>query len=262
MKVNFLLSGLLLLIFNSLHSQDGLYLGYEGGVKWNKFMYVNEKGFHGTNLDYTLTTGGYLGYKHQNFTLESGLQWFEIGSPIFWFNYHDASVKKYDGDGNQGNPVNYLVIPLRIGYDFMNKNHQFFLKPEMGFLFYFVQHYRYVTSPHTMGGGSSIDFDQDEIGYPSETEYTYSEGYIPDNFSLGFESSLCAGYRFHYRADIYLKISIHSSLDILYYETITHHMDSGDVTATHSFSGNSLSCQIGLRGYLGKRKQTRFWLRE
>lgn len=54
-----------------LFAQKGFYVGYENGLKFDKFFYVNSKGYSLTQMPVDGVFGGYVGYKLKNYTFET-----------------------------------------------------------------------------------------------------------------------------------------------------------------------------------------------
>jgi hypothetical protein len=242
---------ILTLLVWSIKAQTGLYVGMENGPKWDRFHYINSKGFvlnKTSCIPMWGLWGCYIGYKLDRYTLETGFYTYYTRVNDIDYDYNTGKVSKSMSSFHASNLDNY-VIPLRFGTEFSMWKKRFFIKPEIGLIGLIARTYSQ-TQPSVMGFYKPLG---DSIN-PNTTDSTFSFGYRTSKFNLGIESSVCAGFRIIGRIDIYLKVSVSNSFKPLYYETITHYSSTQNVTATNTFNGNSVFVQIGLRAYWKKRK--------
>ncbi len=234
-------------------SQNGFYLGYENGLKIDKFYYINSKGYSLTQSAFDGVWGAYVGYKIKNYTLETGFYGYYSSEPAVVYDYQTGKPDKtlsFFGSSD----MNTWAIPFRFGYEFLFMHDQLVLKPEVSFVMLLARDY---SDDQPSGGwGENVSpFPGDPNYIPTGSDSTRAYFYRPDKVNMGMEASLSFGYRIKQRADIYLKGTYSSSFNPLFYDTITHYSEEETVTATNTFTGNSFLFQIGLRFYFGKRDE-------
>jgi len=215
-------------------AQTAFYFGYENGFKGDNYHYVNDKGFSLNQFTPEFIWGLIAGCKVQNFTVETGYRTYNSTSPKTGYDYETGDPRELSGNGGHGSLSAY-AIPLRFGYDFLHRNQEVFIRPETGINLLFTKLTGY------SGSFSDNDFDSDN--------YTTGKCYTPSPFIFGIESSVSAGYRFRNMLDLYLKCGICCSFQPVYIETMVHHSETEDIAATQTYSGNSVTLQIGVKYY-------------
>ncbi|NCA85791.1 MAG: hypothetical protein EOM83_09475, partial [Clostridia bacterium] len=68
-------------------SQDGFYLGYENGGLFDRYHYVNSKGYELTQGSIGGVYGGYVGYKQNSYSLETGFYGYFSARPFIDYDY-------------------------------------------------------------------------------------------------------------------------------------------------------------------------------
>lgn len=245
--------GILLTVMLSLSgfAQNSFYLGYENGGKWDKFHYINDKGYYLEQLQLDGVFSVNVGYRLKEYTIETGLQGFYTSSPFVSYNYTTSIPSKSNSSGG-GSSMNSWIIPLRFGKDFKMCKNRFFVKPELAFTTIIARDY---SNKQPKGGwGENISSPGDTSFVPTSPDSTRGYFYRTSKVNFGIETSLSLGYRFKEKADIYIKGSYHSSFNPLFYDTFTHYSATEIVKGTQTFTGTSLLLQIGLRYYFAKRK--------
>lgn len=232
-------------------AQEGIYIGYENGGKFDKFHYVNSEGFALSMLPLDGVLGAYIGYNLQGYTLETGFYGFYTSHPFVSYDYATAKPSRSSSSGGSSD-MNNWVIPLRFGKEFLFFANRFFLKPEIAFTAILARDYS--DDQPTGGWGENVSpFPGFPYFSPTSSDSTRAYSYRTSRVNMGIETAFSFGYRFKEKADIYLKGSYHSSFNPLYYETIIHYSDDEIVKATSTHTGNSFLIQIGLRYFLAKR---------
>ncbi|NOX85692.1 MAG: hypothetical protein GXO86_06975 [Chlorobi bacterium] len=234
-------------------AQNSFYVGYENGIKFDKFFYVNSKGYSLTQMPIDGVFGGYVGYKLKRATFETGFYGYYTSDPFVNYDY-ETGIPGRTSASSGSSGMDSWVIPLRFGYEFLFAGNKLFLKPEISFIIIFARDYS--SDQPTGGWGQNVSpFPGDTTFVPKTSDSTRAYDYRPAKVSFGMETSLSFGYRFKQRADIYLKGTYSSSFTPLYYNTITHYSATETVTATNTFTGNSFLFQIGLRFYFSRLKE-------
>jgi hypothetical protein len=223
-------------------AQTGIYLGYENGFKFDRFNYINSKGYSVNKPSFNEILGGYIGYKLDRYTFESGFYFHYTSIRIYDYNRSTGTVGGYVG-GTHGNEMDNFIIPLRFGMEFNMVKNRIFIKPEIGFTGIIARDYSKIQPSSWWSENTRWD----SIFIPTNGDSTITCSYRTSKFNLGYEVSLSAGFRIKKKFDIYFKGSLLNSLKPLFYETITYYSDAGNETATIMFHGNSISIQIGLR---------------
>jgi len=73
------------------YSQTGLYLGGEAGINWDRFFYINSRGYSFGQYTFNGNWGGYLGYKLKHYTIETGFYGCSLALPDIYIDY-DTSL--------------------------------------------------------------------------------------------------------------------------------------------------------------------------
>jgi len=250
---------LLVLFAITANSQTGFYLGAEAGVNWDRFFYINTRGYSLGQYTLNGNWGGYLGYKHKHYTFETGFYGYSLALPDIYIDYETAVP--YEGMGTSGSSaLDSWLIPLRFGYDILFGNDHFFVKPEVSFLIFKSRENR---TGKIGGWGKDGDIPGYEHGWDTPIDevdlnpgttlgYTYRQSKV--STGLGLSASL--GWRIKKRADLYFKGSYNILFSPMVYDVIAHQLsDDKRVSATNTFTGNSLLFQIGFRFYLKRDKE-------
>lgn len=230
-------------------AQTGLYIGYENGFKMDKFIYVNSVNKGLTGVQPVEVLGGFLGYKFENYTLETGFYSYGTNIPIIHYDFSTAEPTK-SGPAVSGTGMGQWVIPLRIGREFHFSKNRFFIKPEISFNTFIAKEY---SKDRLVGGwGENISFPGN---ISTAADSTLANTYGTKKIIFGVEPSILIGYRIKEKFDISLKGSYNSCFSPLYFDTITHFSSEENVTATNSFYGNAFLIQIGVKYFFAKRKK-------
>ena len=228
-------------------AQTGLYIGYENGGLFDRYHYVNSKGFSLSQSSIGGVFGGYVGYIVNGYTLETGFYGFYSTHPFIVYNYDSGIPEK---SGSMGSGAESWVIPIRFGKEFVFCNDRFFIKPDISFNTMISRDYS--ENQPTMGWGSNVPaFPGDPNFIAISADSTRAYGYVSSKLSFAIETGLSAGYRFKKKADIYLKGSYLANFNPMYYETIMHYSENDIVTST-STAVNSFLVQIGVKYYFAK----------
>ncbi len=231
-------------------SQNGFYVGYENGGLFDRFHYVNSKGFELTQTSIGGVLGGIVGYKYKSYSLETGFYGYFSNSPFVDYNYYTSEVSK---SNSSGSGAESWVIPIRLGMEFLTARQKIFFKPEIAFNTFISRDYS--EGQPTMGWGENVSaFPGDPNFISTTSDSTRAYGYISSKMNFGIETSLSIGYRFKQKADLFIKGSYLANFSPLYYETITHYSDTEIVSATN-VNVNSFLMQIGLKYYFAKREK-------
>ena len=236
---------------NLLHAQNGFYVGYENGCKWDQYQYLNSKGYSLNKYQFDGVWGGYIGYRLNNVTLETGFYGYYTSSPYLQYNYATGAIEKTYGSFGSSS-MDSWTIPLRFGNEFLFLKDRLFFKPELAFTTMIARDYSVNQPGSTWGENTRIPGDSSYI--PSSADSTKGFCYRSSKINFGIETSISAGYRFKKRADVYLKASYVAGFSPVYYEILTHYSATENVNATKFFNGNSILMQIGLRFYFGNQK--------
>lgn len=230
-------------------AQTGLYIGYENGGLFDRYHYVNSKGFSLSQSSIGGVFGGYVGYKVNGYTLETGFYGFYSTHPFIIYN-GDSGIPEISG--SMGSGAQSWMIPIRLGKEFVYCNDEFFIKPDISFNMMICRDYS--ENQPTMGWGANVPaFPGDPYFVATSADSTRAYGYVTSKLNFAIETGLSAGYRFKKKADIYIRGSYLANFNPLYYETITHYSENEIVTAT-STSVNSFLLQIGLKYYFAKNR--------
>lgn len=234
----------------TVFAQKGFYLGYENGIKWDKFHYINEKENELNHFGFDGVIGVVVGYKIKGYTIETGVQNYYTSKPGIIYDYNTGEAhKSVFSTGSSG--MNSCIIPLRFGKEYMMCNNKLFVKPEVAFTTIISQGLSVDGSIGEWGTG--IHFPGDEGFSVPSADSTKGSTYRKSNIDFGIETNLSFGVRIKERADLFVKGSYHSSFNPLFYDTIIHYSENEPVNATQTFTGNSFLFQIGTRFYFGKR---------
>jgi hypothetical protein len=228
-------------------AQNGLYVGYENGGMFERYNYVNSKAKTFTQASIGGVFGGYLGYKFDSYTVETGFYGLFSSHPMVDYNYitHEISKSLSMCSGQES-----WLIPLRFGKEFLVAQNKIFIKPEIGFNVMISRDYS--ENQPMMGWGENVSiFPGDNTYIPTGSDSTRAYGYIPSKVNFSIEPGIASGYRFRNRADIYLKCSYIANFNPTYYETIAHYSETETVYATRNMV-NSILFQIGLKYYFRK----------
>ncbi len=243
---------ILTLLFLSVacSAQNGFYIGYENGGLFDKYHYINSKGFSLTQSSIGGVLGGYAGYKYNSYNLESGFYGYYSTHPFIRYDYDSGNPEK---SGSMGSGAECWVIPIRVGKEFLFSEQRIFLKPEIAFSTIICRDYS--ENEPSMGWGENVSaFPGDPYFIATGSDSTRAFGYIQSKVNFGLETGLSAGYRFRKKVDVYIKASYSATFSPLYYEIITHYSEAEIVNAT-SASVNSFLIQIGLKYYFVKREK-------
>lgn len=246
---NFMLIATTILLSVTSVAQNGFYLGYENGGLFERYNYVNSKAKTLTQSSIGGILGGYVGFKHNSYTVETGLYGLFSSCPMVEYNYTNSSVSK---SSSMSSGQESLLIPLRFGMQFLVAHDKIFIKPEIAFNAMISRDYS--ENQPLMGWGENVSpFPGDNDYIPSGPDSTRAYGYIPSKVNFSIEPNISSGYRFKKKADIYLKCSYIASFNPTYYEIITHYSEAETVYATRNMS-NAILFQIGLKYYFAKRE--------
>jgi hypothetical protein len=231
-------------------AQNGFYLGYENGGLFDRYQYINSKGFSLSQSSIGGVLGGYVGYKYNSYSLETAFYGYYSTHPFVDYDYSSGIPAK---SSSMGSGADSWVIPVRFGKEFTFSDQKFFLKPEIAFSTIISRDYS--ENQPSMGWGENVSaFPGDPNYIPTGSDSTRTFGYIPSKFNFGIETGLSAGYRVRKKFDVYIKGSYLATFSPIYYETITHYSETEIVNAT-SASVNSFQIQIGLKYYFTKREK-------
>jgi len=233
-------------------SQTGFYLGYENGIKFDKFFYVNSKGYSLSQLPADGVLGFYGGYKLKSYTFETGFYWYYTSAPFVSYNYSTGEASTTNSSSGSSDMDNW-VIPFRLGKEFLIAKNHVFIEPQLSLLLFVARDYS-SNQPNGGWGENVSHFPGDTIFVSNSPDSTRAYDYRTSKINFGIGTAISVGYRFKEKADIYLKGSYYASFNPLFYETITHYSSDETVYATNTFVGNSYLIQIGIRYYFAKRK--------
>ncbi|MHC1773995.1 MAG: hypothetical protein AB9834_01155 [Lentimicrobium sp.] len=237
-----------IILSRSAIAQTGLYIGYENGGLFDRYHYINSKGFSLSQSSIGGVFGGYVGYKVNGYTLETGFYGLYSTHPFIAYNYDSGIPEK---SGSMGSGAQSWMIPIRLGKEFVFCNDHFFFRPDISFNTMISRDYS--ENQPTMGWGANVQaFPGDPNFIATSADSTRAYGYVTSKLNFAIETGLSAGYRFRKKADIYIRGSYVANFKPLYYETITHYSETETVTAT-STSVNSFMVQIGVRYYFAKK---------
>jgi hypothetical protein len=229
-------------------AQTGLYIGYENGFKFDRFHYVNSKGINLTGLQPGGVFGGYVGYKFDNYTLETGFYSYDAGTPVINYDY-SSGQPSFKGGSISGTDMGHWMIPVRLGREFHFSGSGFFIKPEISFNTFIAKGY---TNDQPINGWISNNASIGEIATSPDSTIGITYGTTRMNF--GIEPGILIGYRFAEKFDITLKGSYNCCFIPLYYDTITHYSSDEIITATNTQYGNIFLIQIGVKYFFAKRE--------
>lgn len=241
------------LLQTSVFSQSGMYFGGEAGLKIDNFQYVNSKGYALRMLPVDGAFGGYMGYNLKGYTFETGFYGYYASHPYPGYNYSTGVPSRTSSSGGSSG-MDSWVIPLRFGKEFLFSKSRFFIKPEFAITTIIARDYS-VNQPNEGWGENVSPFPGYPLFNPTSSDSTRAYIYRASKSNFGIESSFSCGFRLKKKADVYVKISYHSSFSPLYYETITHYSESETVYATSTHTGNALLMQFGLRYFIESKKQ-------
>jgi len=248
MRKLFLIATTMLLSMTCV-AQNGFYIGYENGGLFERYNYVNSKAKTLTQSSIGGVLGGYVGFKYDSYSVETGFYGLYSMYPMVEYNYSNSSVSK---SSSMGSGQESWLIPLRFGKEFLVAQNKIFIKPEIGFNVIISRDYS--ENQPMMGWGENVSaFPGDNNYVTSGPDSTRAYGYIPSKVNFSIEPSISSGYRFKKKADIYLKCSYIANFSPTYYETITHYSATETVYATRNVL-NSVLFQIGLKYYFAKRE--------
>lgn len=248
MRKFFLIAATILLSMAGV-AQNGFYIGYENGGLFERYNYVNSKAKTLTQSSIGGILGGYVGFKYDSYSFETGLYGLYSSVPMVEYNYGNSSVSK---SSSMGSGQESWLIPFRFGKEFLVAQNKIFIKPEIGFNVIISRDYS--ENQPMMGWGENVSvFPGDNSYIPTGSDSTRAYGYIPSKINFSIEPSIASGYRFKKKADIYLKCSYIANFNPSYYETITHYSETQTVYATRNMS-NAILFQIGLKYYFAKRE--------
>lgn len=237
-----------ILITLTATAQKGLYIGYENGLKFDFYNYIDNQANTLKMLPLDGVWGGYLGYKMGDYTIETGFYGYYASASDLKFDSVTGKPEKTGGSmGSSG--MNKWVIPVRFGKEFTFCTGRLYLKPEVGFITMIARDYGPDNSMGTSGYG--IEFWPGSPWYTPGRDSLRMQHYSTGKYNFGMETSLCAGVRIKKCFDIYVKGTYTAAFNNLMYSTITYTSPYKTVTATSS-TQNSMIYQIGLRYYFRK----------
>lgn len=240
---------LTLLLSITVMAQNGFYLGYENGGLFERYNYINSKAKTLTQSSIGGILGGYVGFKHNAYSIETGFYGLFSSHPMVEYNYSTSEVSK---SSSMGSGQEIWMIPLRLGIEFLVARDRIFIKPEIGFNCVISRDYS--ENQPMMGWGENVSpFPGDNNYIPTGSDSTRAYGYIPSKVNLSIEPSISTGYRIKKKTEFYLKCSYLASFNPSYYETIIHYSETETEYATRNMS-NSVIFQIGLKYYFEKRE--------
>lgn len=230
-------------------AQNGIYLGYENGGLFERYNYVNSKAKTLTQSSIGGIFGGYVGFKYDSYSVETGFYGLFSSQPMVQYNYITGEVSK---SPSKVSGQESWMIPLRFGKEFLVVKEKLFIKPEIGLNCIISRDYS--ENQPMMGWGENVSaFPGDNNFLATGPDSTRAYGYIPSKVNFSIEPSIASGYRIKKKADIYLKCSYLANFNPSYYETITHYSETETVYATRNMS-NAVLFQIGLKYYFAKRE--------
>ncbi len=246
MKRLFIILTTILVSLTSM-AQNGFYLGYENGGLFERYNYINSKAQTLTQSSIGGVFGGYIGFKQDAYTVETGFYGLYSSLPMVEYNYNTFKAGK---SLSMGSGQKSWMIPLRFGIEFLLANDKIFIKPEIGFNLIISRDY--AGDQPILGWGDNVS------GFPGDNNFdstipdsTRAYGYIPSKLNFSMEPSLTTGYRIKKKVDVYVKGSYLASFNQSYYETINHYSANETVFATRNLS-NSMLLQIGLKYFFAK----------
>jgi len=256
MKKNYVAIFMIFAAFTA-NSQTGFYLGGEAGVNWDKFFYINSRGYSLGQYTFNGNWGANLGYKLKHYTFESGVYGYSLAQPDIYIDYETAVP--YEGMGTSGSSsLNSWLIPGRFGYDIPFGNDHFFVKPEVSFLIF-------KSRANRTGkiGGWGKDGDIPDYGWDTPIDEvdlnpgtTIGDTYRQSKVNTGLGLAVSLGWRVQKRADLYFKGSYNALFTPMVYDVIEHQLSNDKrVSATNTFTGSSFNFQIGFRFYLKRNKE-------
>jgi hypothetical protein len=236
-------------IVGSAIAQTGLYFGYENGFKMDKFSYVNSKNKSLTGVQPVEVLGGYLGYKFDDYTLETGFYSYGMNIPVIHYNFATGEPGK-SGVAMSGTGMGHWVIPVRMGKEFHFSECRFYIKPDISFNTFIAKGYS--KDQPISGWGENLSFP----GHIwAATDSTLATTYGTTRMNFGIEPGIIIGYRIKEKFDITLKGSYNSCFKPLYYDALTHYSGEETVTATNILYGNAFLLQIGVKYFIAKKEK-------
>lgn len=230
-------------------AQNGFYIGYENGAMLERYNYVNTKAQTLTQASIGGIFGGFVGFKFDSYSIETGFYGMYSAHPFVDFDYTTSVASK---SLSMCSGQESWLIPLRFGKEFLVARDKIFIKPEIGFNVMISRDYS--ENQPMMGWGQYVSaFPGDNNWIAAGPDSTRAYGYIPSKSNFSIEPGISSGYRFKEKADIYLKCSYLANLNPSYYETITHYSETEIVYATRNLL-NTVLFQIGLKYYFAKRE--------
>lgn len=231
-----------LLITYNVNAQKGLYVGYENGLKWDFYDYIDNEATNYNHLAMDGVWGGYLGYKWKGYTVETGFYGYYLSAPSLVFDSVTGIPEKRGSGGSSG--MNKWVIPVRVGKEFTFCKGRLFLKPEVGFLTMIARDYGPDNSVGS--GGYGIRFHGADEWYIPGRDSSRTNHYITGKYNFALETSLSGGVRLWNHFDIYLKGTLTTGFTSTMYNTITYDSPYKHIKAV-SATRNSMIYQIGVR---------------
>lgn len=229
-------------------AQNGLFIGYENGFLLDRFNYVNSKGYSLDQSGIGGTYGGFVGYRLNTYSLETG---FYAHNSMHPFVDYDYATGKPSSSNSYGSGAQRFVIPLRVAKEFLLAQEKLVIRPEVALNVMILRDY---TNSDPIGGwGENVSALPGDNSYTGQTpDSTRAWGYVPSHTNLSIETGLSVAYRFKKVADIYLKGSYLAGFKTMYYETITHYSATEVVQAT-SVNSNAFTLQVGLRYFFDRK---------
>ena len=229
-------------------AQNGLFIGYENGFLLDRFNYVNSKGYSLDQSGIGGTFGGYLGYRMNTYSIETG---FYAHSSMHPFVDYDYATGKPSASNSYGSGAERFVIPLRVAKEILFVQEKLVIRPEVALNVMILRDY--ADSDHIGGWGENVSALPGDNSFTGQTpDSTRAFGYVPSRTNFSIETGLSIAYRFKKVADIYLKGSYLAGFKTMYYETITHWSVSEVVHAT-SVNSNAFTLQVGLRYFFVRK---------
>ncbi len=231
---------LFLFVYNVGFSQKGFYFGYENGGVFDRYYYVNSKGYTLFQTSLGGSVGGYVGYKYNNFNIDAG---FFVYSPTIPYVKYDYDTGKPYKTSAGGEGETNFVLPVSIGKEFLLATGKVFLEPNLALVTIFLSDY--TSEQPSEGWGENVTFEGN-VNNSDSPDSTVVYGYFSDRINFGLITSLSAGYRIKNKIDVYVRGGYITNFSPLYYETITHYSSKEIVEATR-VRNNSFLLQVGIK---------------
>ena len=241
MKTNILIAAAILILTLSASAQKGLYIGYENGIKFDFYDYIDNNANTYNHLAMDGVWGGYVGYKWKGYSVETGFYGYYLSSPFLYYDSLTGVPRVQGSSGSSG--MDKWVIPVRFGKEFTFCSGRLFVKPEIGFLTMIARDPSADPWVGSSGYGMKHWWIDNE---PPRRDSSWSRHYITGKYNFALESSLSGGVRLWKHFDIYLKGSLTTGFTNTMFSTITYDSPYQHLTAVTT-TRNSMIYQIGVR---------------